>query len=428
MPRVQPFRGIRYNPVKVDPGKTVCPPYDALSLPEVDNLYGLSPYNAVRLVLGRQQPKDTRENNRYTRARDFLKQWREESILIQEEKPALYYHEHTYGLGEHTLTRRGVIASVRMNNEGDKDHFRFYEHTSKAPKLDRLRLLNEVNANLSSIFGVYSDPKRVIETKLRPSLGRPSLEFSTHRETHWLWVIHEKETIDAFARLLQNRKVLIADGQHRFETARVYRDRMRASTGKNDGNQGFDYIQMYLVNQEEGLTILPVHRVIPDSMGVGLVDLEYRIKELFNMIPYDNRKTFLSALNKGGKGHLGLFVKGIPRYYLLELSQDADFERFLPVPLHPRLKEMALPILHESILQPVLGISHADAGSRILYTSSADEALNLVSKARADIAFLHNPIGIESIMEISETRVRLPRNSVLFSPQVPSGLVFHSLE
>ena len=427
MPRVQPFRGIRYNPVKVDPGKTVCPPYDALSLPEVDNLYGLSPYNAVRLVLGRQQPKDTRENNRYTRARDFLKQWREESILIQEEKPALYYHEHTYGLGEHTLTRRGIIASVRLN-DGDKNHFRFYEHTSKAPKLDRLRLLNEVKTNLSSIFGVYSDPKKVIETKVRPYLGRPSLEFDTRRESHRLWVVHEKETVDAFVRLMQNRKVLIADGQHRFETARVYRDRMRAATGKNDGNQGFDYAQMYLVNQEEGLSILPVHRVIPDSMGVGLVDLEYRIKEIFNMIPYDNRKSFLSALNKGGQGHLGLFVKGIPRYYLLELSQDADFERFPPAPLHPRLKDLALAILHESILQPVLGISPAEAGSRIFYTSSAEEALNLVSKGKADIAFLHNPIGIESIVEISETGIRLPRNSVLFYPQVPSGLVFHPLE
>lgn len=427
MPRVQPFRGIRYNPVKVDLGKVICPPYDAMGLPEVDELYALSPYNAVRLVLGRQQPKDTRENNRYTRARDFLRQWKEESVLIQDEKPAFYYHEHTYCLGEHTLTRRGIIASVRMD-DGDKDPFRFYEHTSKAPKLDRLRLLNEVNTNLSSIFGVYFDPKKVVESKIRPSLGKPSLEFDTQHETHRLWIVHEKEAIDTFVRLMQNRKVLIADGQHRFETARVYRDRMRASTGKNDGSQGFDYVQMYLVNQEEGLTILPLHRVIPDSMGVGLVDLEYRIKELFNMIPYDNRKTFLSALNKGGKGHLGLFVKGIPRYYLLELSQDADFERFLPALLHPRLKDMALAILHESVLQPVLGISHADAGGRILYTGSADEALNLVSKGKADIAFLHNPIGIETIMEISEAGVRLPRNSVLFYPQVPSGLVFHSLE
>ena len=427
MPRVQPFRGIRYNPEKVDLGKIICPPYDAMGLPEVDDRYALSPYNAVRLVLGRQMPKDTRENNRYTRARDFLRQWREESVLIRDENPALYYHEQTYSLGEHTLTRRGIIASVRMD-DGEKDHFRFYGHTNKAPKLDRLRLLNEVHTNLSSIFGVYSDPKKIIETKVRPSLGNPSLEFDTRRETHRLWIIHEKETIDTVARLMQNRKVLIADGQHRFETARVYRDRMRAATGRIDGNQGFDHVQMCLVNQEEGLSILPVYRVIPDSMGVGLVDLEYRIKEIFNMIPYDNRKVFLSALNKGGMGHLGLFVKGIPRYYLLELSQDADFERFLSAPLHPRLKSMALTILHESILQPVLGISDADAEGRMFYTSSAEEALNLVSKGKADIAFLHNPIGIESIMEISEAGVRLPQNSVFFYPQVPSGLVFHPLE
>ena len=426
MPRIRPFKGVRYNPEKVDLGKVICPPYDAVSATEMDEIYALSPYNAVRLVLGRQLPKDTKENNRYTRAADFLQTWMKEGVLIQDREPAVYYHEHTYALGDHTHTRKGVIASVRMD-EGDKKSFRSYEYTNKAPKLDRLRLMNEVHMNMSSVFGIYSDTKKTVDTKIRPALGAPFLEFDSQRETHRFWIIHDLEIIDQLSRLMQNKKVLIADGQHRYETARMYRDRMRAATGKNDGNQDFDYIQMYLVNKEDGLTILPVHWVVPDSMGVGLVDLEYRIKEIFNMIPYDNRKSFLSTLNKGGKGHVGLCVRGIPRYYLLELCEDADFDRFLPSSVHPRLRNMAVTLLHESVLQPVLGISHADAGSRILYTSSADEALNLVTKEKADIAFLLNPAGIEDIMAVAEAGARLPQNSISFYPKVPSGLVFHPL-
>jgi len=227
---------------------------------------------------------------------------------------------------------------------------------------------------------------------------------------------------------MASRKILIADGHHRYETARTYRDRMRAATGKADGNQSFDYIQMYLTNKDEGITILPTHRVVPDSMGVGLVDLEYRIKEIFNMIPYDNRKAFLSALNKGGRGTLGLFVKGIPRYYLLELCEDASPDAFLPNSLHPLLKELDVTLLHECILEPILGISPAVSGSRLVYTSSAEAALNMVTKEKADIAFLLNPSSVDDILKIAETGLKMPQESTTFHPKIPTGLVFHSLE
>lgn len=427
MPRTQPFRGIRYNPEKVDLGTVICPPYDVITPQGADDLHALSPYNAVRLVSGRQIPRDTRENNRYTRARDLLEQWRSEGVLVQDEEPALYYHEHVYCQGDHSLTRRGVIASVHLG-DGEARQFRSYEHTTKAPKLDRLRLLNEVRTNLSSVLGVYSDPKKVVSSKIRPSLGEPSIEFDSFREHHRLWIVRDSDLIEQFSRLMLNRKVLIADGQHRYETARLYRDRMRASTGIADGEQPFDCLQMYLVNMEEGLTSVPVHRVVTDSMGVGLVDLEYRIKDLFNMVPYDNRKSFLSALHKGGQNRLGLFVRGIPRYYLLDLSTETHDDRLLPAAQHPLLRKISVILLHEGILQPVLGISHIDTGTRIHYTSSAEEALNLVSREKADIAFLLNPLRIDDVMEIAETGARLPRNSVFFQPGVPSGLVMRPLE
>lgn len=427
MPKIRSFKGIRFNPDKVDLSKVICPPYDAVNQQETDDYYSLSPYNAVRLVLGKQMPKDSKSDNRYTRARDFFHQWQQEKILVQEKKPSLYYHEQIYSVGDHTYTRRGVIASVQLD-DGDKKNIHPHEYTQKGPKLDRLRLMNEVRMNFSSIFGIYSDAKRLIETKIRPKMGSPDMEFDVNRESHRLWIINDETMIDQITKLLNNKKVLIADGHHRYETARTYRDRMRAATGKSDGNQSFDYVQMYLTNKDEKVTLLPVHRVIPDSMGVGLVDLEYRVKEIFNMVPYDNRKSFLSALAKGGSGTLGLFVKGIPRYYLLSITEDADINSFTATPLHPLLKKLDVVLLHESVLEPILGISHTSGGSRLIYTSSADTALNMVAKEKADIAFLLNPCSIEDILEIAEAGLKLPQESAYFHPRVSTGLVFHSLE
>ncbi len=428
MPKIKAFKGIRYNPEKVDLSTVICPPYDAISSQELEDFYGASPYNAVRLVLGRQLPKDSKTDNRYTRARDFFHQWQKETVLMEDSEPALYYHEHTYYIGDHVHTRRGIIASVHLEDD-EKKNIRPHEYTHKGPKLDRLRLMNEVRMNFSSVFGIYSDPKKTVENKLRSSLGTPQVEFeATGGESHRLWIIKELPLIDQFTKLMQNKKILIADGHHRYETARTYRDRMRTATGKTDGNQSFDYIQMYLTNKDEGITLLPTHRVVPDSMGVGLVDLEYRIKEIFNMIPYDNRKSFLASLTKGGRGTMGLYVKGIPRYYLLELADDINLASFLPPSTHPLLRKLDVTLLHECILEPIMGISHATTGTRLIYTSSAEHALNLVTKEKADIAFLLNPTSMEDLLEIADAGLKMPQESTSFHPRIPTGLVFHSLE
>lgn len=427
MPKIRSFRGIRYNPERVDLASAICPPYDVISSQQVEDFYTRSIYNAVRLVLGKQFPKDNKDNNRYTRARVLFRQWLKEEALIQDDKPSLYYHEHSYVLGDKTSTRKGFIASVRLDDD-DKKNIRPHEQTVKSPKLDRLRLMSEVRTNFSSVFGLYSDTKKVLENQIRAKLGSPDIEFSTRDETHRLWVIDETALIDKIAKMMQNKKIIIADGQHRYETAKIYRDRMRAATGKNEGTQNFDYIQMYLINTEEGIKILPTHRIIIDSMGVGLVDLEYRLKEIFNMVPFDNRKAFIAALNKGGKGTLGLYVKGIPRFYLLQLSQDPEIDKYLPMGTHPLLRRNDVTILHECIIDPILGIGTNMENKRIMFMSRAEEALDMVAKEQADVAFLLNPPSMEDVMEIAEVGLRMPHNSTYFYPKVPTGLVFHSLE
>jgi len=427
MPKVRAFQGIRYNSDVVNIATALCPPYDAISPAQVEPYYKKAPYNAIRLVLGKQFPKDTKTDNRYTRAREFLKQWRKESILVRDEKPSLYMHEQTFTVGDKTITRRGVIASVCLE-DSDKSDILPHEYTHKSPKIDRLRLLNEVATSLSCIFGIYSDKDKLVENQIKPALGEPLWEISSPEGQQRFWRIESQRLIKQFTNLMIDKTILIADGHHRYETSKTYRDRQRALTGKMDGKQPFDYTMMYLCNMEEGLTICPTHRVILDGMGVGLVDIEYRIKDLFNMHPYDNRKAFLDALRKGGKGRIGLRVGGIPRYYLLELIDPEALEKFLPIDMPAPLKRLDVVILHACILEPIFGIDASMSAKRITFTSNAGEALEMVEKDKADIAFLLNPSSVQEIMEIAQAGVRMPQKSTYFYPKIPTGLVFMALE
>ncbi|MEN6472597.1 MAG: DUF1015 domain-containing protein [Syntrophaceae bacterium] len=427
MPKVKAFQGIRYNKDVVNIAAALCPPYDVIAPPQVEPFYKKAPYNAIRLVLGKQFPKDTKTDNRYTRARDFLKQWRKEAILIKDEKPSLYVHEQIYTVGDKTVTRRGIVASVCLD-DGDDSDILPHEYTHKGPKIDRLRLLNEVATSLSCIFGIYSDKDRLVENQIKPVLGEPLWEISTPEGQQRFWKIDSPKLIKQFTNLMIDKTILIADGHHRYETYKTYRDRQRALTGKMDGKQPFDYTMMYLCNMEEGLTICPTHRVVLDGMGVGLVDIEYRIKDLFNMHPYDNRKAFLEAMRKGGKGRIGLRVGGIPRYYLLELIEPDALDKFLPGDMPTPLKRLDVVILHACILEPIFGIDAGLSAKRITFTSNAGEALEMVEKDKADIAFLLNPSSVQEIMEIAQAGVRMPQKSTYFYPKIPTGLVFMALE
>lgn len=427
MPKIRAFQGIRYNPEKVDLSKAICPPYDVISPQQMEELYTSEPHNAIRLEYGRQSPKDSKTDNRYTRAKADLDSWLKKGILIREKKPAIYYHEHTFLIGDKSHMRAGFIAPMRIDEEGTRTILP-HEITHKGPKLDRLRLLNETRVNLSCVFGIYSDPTKLVESQIRPSLGEPDMDVVTGNEGHKVWVITEKKMVEQISAMMIDKKILIADGHHRYETARGFRDRMRATTGIKDGNQGFDYVMTYFSNMDAGLQILPTHRVIPDSMGVGLVDLEYRIKEIFNMVPYDNRKTFLQALHDGGQGHIGLYVSGIQRYYLLELLEGADLDRYLSPDTEPQLKKLDVNILHKCIIEPILGIDPSMAAQRIHYVSDDQEALTIVEQEKADIAFLLNPTTPRMVMDIAAAGSRMPQKSTYFYPKIPTGLAFHGLE
>lgn len=427
MPKIKAFKGLRYNSDLADIDQTICPPYDVISPDQAEELHRCSPHNCIRLELSQAQARDTKTDNRYTRARATLKTWLAQGVLREEAAPALYYHEHSYRMNEREQQRCGLIAAVKLDEDGVSAILP-HENTHKAPKRDRLQLLNTLKLNSSSIFGVYSDKQKQLTLNIRPQLGEPTVKISAGPERHRLWAITDADLIAELTGLLADKPVLIADGHHRYETARIYRDHMRAASGQADGEQLFDYTMMYLCNLDEGLKILPTHRVVRDSMGVGLVDLEYRIKEMFNMHPFDNRRLFLKALEDGGHGKIGLCVGGIERYYLLEALPEIDCCSYMPEELAPELRQLDLTILHSCILEPILGIDASNADKRLDYVSDTNQALDLIEQSENGIAFLLNPNSVSEVMALAAAGLKMPQKSTYFYPKLPSGLCFYRVE
>lgn len=402
---------------RVDPCEVLCPPCDMGTHESGTGSCQEKSYNASLLEMGVSAGGNTRTSNPYARSRDLFYQWRDQGILLQEAVPALYYLEQSFVFDSRPITRGGIIAAVQMDERDQRNIFACSRPDGKS-KTDRLRQIKAVAANTGSIFGIYSDPSQTVKTQIRTRLKVPEWDTGSER----MWVIRDKGMIRNISTMMKDKKILMARGRHGYEIARLYRDQMRIATGAGDGQQAFDYVMMFLCNMdEEGLVSSPMHRVISDSAGIGLVDLEYRLKEYFNMIPCAERKGFLSCLGRGGSGHIGLYVRDINRYYLLEPLDTAG--------RYPaEHKRQAVEILHAHIIEPLWGSGVYDNIPHISYKTSAYEALDMIDNSQADIVFLLNPSSIKEIMELAADGFSLPPNALAIYPWIPCGAVFCALD
>ena len=185
MPDIKPFRAWRYDTGRIpDASRVVAPPYDVISPEEQEKLYAASPYNVIRLELGKKTAKDDGKNNRYTRAREVLERWKSEDVLVREDAPALYVYVQDYIEEGVRKTRTGFYAAMKVEEEAVLKH----ENTLTGPKEDRLKLLKEVQTNLSPIFGLFEDKKGRVQSLLKKSLQQaPLLDLSVAGVRHRLY-------------------------------------------------------------------------------------------------------------------------------------------------------------------------------------------------------------------------------------------------
>ncbi|MGI9553608.1 MAG: DUF1015 domain-containing protein, partial [Thermodesulfobacteriota bacterium] len=266
---IKGFKGIRYNPEKVqDFNKIVAPPYDVINQDEQDKLYQSDPFNVIRLILAKGEGDD-----RYKNASTTFKQWLDDSVLIEEDIPSIYPYYQEFEFEGETFTRKGFIAVVKVEDFETKTVLP-HEQTFKKHKEDRLRLTTACNANLSQVFTVYSDEQGTAEELIDGEIDKPIIEVTTNdgvRNTFWR--ISDQAVIKQVSDILNDKSLLIADGHHRYETAINFRNQQRSKNGESSGEQPYDYVMMYLSRAEgEGLIINPTHRV---AKKIGLPEEEF---------------------------------------------------------------------------------------------------------------------------------------------------------
>ncbi len=440
---IAPFRGITYDFKKTqDISKLVTPPYDVISEAEQEEYYQADPHNIIRLILGKRKIGDTDWDNRYTRAAECLRKWEAEGVLTREDQPCMYLTSLTYdpGNGDEIRTRWGLIALAKIEDEGSGVILP-HEKTFSAHKDDRLKLYRACNAQFSQIFGLYEDPENaVLEACKKAINGDPQISFDfKDGTTHRMWLIESPALFRTVAKEMSQKAIFIADGHHRYETSRNYRNIMRERYGRKPEAKSYEFVMMYLSNMnDEGLTILPSHRLVKKAPDFHLEGFLNNLKNWFHIsdYPYEDSSISMRCADLKAKvteadrtnTAMAFCLHNHRRYYVLTLKEDAREK--MAEDLHPSLKKLDVLVLSELVFKEALGFTNQDMDNSGIfhYQSKMETALSEVESGNIQMAFMLNPTKIEHVREVAGNSLVMPRKSTYFYPKVITGLVFNKLD
>ena len=288
MAQVYPFCAYRYNPQKVEPARVLTQPYDKIT-PEMQQQYAAaSPYNLIAVEKGIAHPSDSPADNVYTRAANALDQWIAQNVLVKDSSPSFYayFQEFRVPGSSELQVRQGLIALGKIEDYSAGVVFR-HEQTLAGPKADRLELLRHTHAHTGQLFMLYDDPSQTVDASIEQAASAPP-DTDLRDEygvTHRLWRIRDPQAIAKIESALADKKLVIADGHHRYETALAYRNERRAqSGGAVDPNAPWERVMMTLVNaRSKGLVILPTHRVVSGLAHFDVAALREKLAAYFDV-------------------------------------------------------------------------------------------------------------------------------------------------
>jgi len=439
---IAPFKALMYNnKVLGDISRLVAPPYDIISEEEQEEYYQTDPYNIIRLILGKKKTGDSDWDNRYTRSADYFKRWESEDALIHIDYPSIFITSLTYdpGDGGGLKVRWGLIALVHIEDEGS-GLILPHERTFSAHKDDRLKLMRACSAQFSQVFGLYEDPENRVINHCKESVDLPpQIEFDFKDGTsHQMWIAQNPSIFKKVADAMYDKSILIADGHHRYESSRNFRNIMRARYGRRPPNRAYEYVMMYLTNMDDvGLTILPSHRLVKRCTGFQIDPFLEKIKQWFEItaIPLSESNkspeysNFRLSLEENGQitSAIGFHCHMDNKSYLLCLKPGVRDE--MGEDLHLSLKKLDVLVLSRFILQKSLGFSKEDLDNEEIfhYQSDMTRAISMVDSGTYDMVFLLNPTKIDQVKEAASNSLIMPRKSTYFYPKVLTGLVFNKI-
>jgi uncharacterized protein (DUF1015 family) len=419
MADVQPLRTLRYEPQAVGSLEAViAPPYDVIGEEERAELLARSPFNVVEIDLPRSNGGDP-----YMHARDTLDAWRQQGVMVREQEPALWALQQEFTAPDGARrTRRGFFARVRVEDYG-AGRIRPHERTHPGPKEDRLRLTRATRANLSPIFSLFPDPEGAAGDALdRAASDQPFASAGDADGTHnSLWRIGEPELIAELQGAVADAELLIADGHHRYETARIYADEI--------GGEGeHRYVLMLLVSlSDPGLAVFPTHRLLSNLKEPEVQErLGSALKRDFEVERIERDELEPPPSDEVAFGYMDAHFK---QGFRLTLKDQAIADEAMPgMPDASRPLDTA--VLEALVLRGTLGMSEDDISHfrGLDYSKSLDDARAAVEGGRVDAAFFMRPTPVEQVREVAESGEPMPPKSTYFFPKVPTGLVFNPLE
>jgi uncharacterized protein (DUF1015 family) len=454
MATIHPFRAFRYDPQQVSPSQLVTQPYDKITPALQDHYYAASPYNLVRIILGRREENDNPSNNVYSRAAAHFRNWRQQGILRQDSLPSIYVYSQRFTLPNSTteLERRSFIALGRIEDYSAGVVFR-HEQTLAKPKADRLDLLRATRAHFGQIFMLYEDSGQIeslLSTDSDPAVAVADVPINVpifadvpikdeNGVVHRVWPVTDPRLIDSIQTAMSDKKLIIADGHHRYETALTYRNERRAadSSSSTPGptSSPSEFVMMTFVNMNSpALLILPTHRLVHSLPSFSEETFRTAARGFFDIDEIDpglDAPRATAILRESGRCGTSILAVTANRAFLLHHPNPNTPQVFAGL----SLRQQALDVvqLHKCLLEKVLSLSEESIRNQqnISYIRDAAEALSQVrgtTGPTANIAFLMNPCRMAQVRDIAFAGEVMPQKSTDFYPKLLSGLAVYALD
>ena len=426
MAEIKPFKGMRYNTFLAGKiGELCCPPYDIISEEERLGYIAENEYNVIRLEL----PKEG--GDVYKTAGEVLDMWRNTGVLVHEIKPAVYIYEEEFNAYNKRSSVKGIIVRVKVE-EFSKGVILPHEFTLSKAKADRFNLMKATNCNFSQIYALYMDEEHTtLKTIDRLSDRKPDQKFTdSDHVTHKLWIITDEKVIEKLVNDFADRKLYIADGHHRYETALNYRNYCRENGISKEGDPQ-DYQMMYLVDmQHPGLVVFPTHRMVRDLESFDKDEVLKGCEEYFDITKFTsvgNINSELAKQYKQGKKAFGFYC-GKGEWYLLVLKDIEVMAKVLP-DLSEASQQLDVSVLHSLILEKTMGIDKENMANQInlTYTKFFEEAIMKVDKGEFQCSFILNPTRVTEIRDVAAAGEKMPQKSTYFYPKMITGMVMNDL-
>ena len=438
MAHIFPFRAWRYNPSSVLLEDVVTQPYDKISPSMQEAYYQRSPFNLVRIILGKPEQSDAeRGESVYTRAARNFTAWRKQGVLAQEDAPCIFAYAQRFKVPgtEVIKERRGFIALGQLHNYAEKVVFR-HEQTLSKPKSDRLNLLKATHAHFGQIFMLYSDPARSVEKILYDGAGPADAEVTDeYGVLHRIWKVIDPAAISMLTAAMADKKLIIADGHHRYETALNY-SKEHAPAEVESSTAGLPQpaypeaaVMMTFVNMDsDGLVILPTHRVVHSLTNFDPAAFARAAEEFFTVtsLPAADASSYIETLTH----QQGTAFVAVTRSGALLLRSRPEPVAAALAHLPERQRQLDLSCLHSIVLDRLLGLDAEKVREQtnLRYLRDAAEAVDQVRRAEADVVFLTNPVSMEQLKEVAFAGDVMPQKSTDFFPKLLSGLTIYALD